>query len=519
MSDPIEIVKKGQASLSVGETDGGDFRPVAVDETGNLQVEVVGGSGGTTDAHIYGKQGPDWVEVPLVVNAALASDPGVPVHVASAPTLTTQPAASFAAAATPATDANAAVVRLAGITSEAVGETSYALDVVAYEGGAWVVAQGTGGDPGKQGWIVQGTDTINAERLATYAAQTDGSQKAIARGGDKGLTAAADVTSTDQGADNTALDVQIWHGGSAKDPTDIRALTGSDIVGANLRVAAADVANGNPVPVSDAGSSLTVDGIVTANIGTTGGLALDATLTGGTQKAIVRGGAKGATAAADVTSTAQGADHQALDAQLYHNGSMVDPREIYTGSPAAIVTETNAVWVREARRPSFTAYSPATAPGNNKSMLSLAFSGTGRIVLREIFIQNVQIASVTGVALYFELHRFATHSGGTDLTANIMSHRTADILPAGTTVRTGATISGDNVNFMRRWMWSSDEVVAGATKFETIAAAFANLLGSLGYGDPLIRRPSIASGEGLHVVCTTNTTIGTFDVGFVFTQE
>lgn len=353
-----------------------------------------------------------WTKFPLVSTAAIASDPGVPVHVASAPTLTTQPAASFAAAATPATDANAAVVRLAGITSEAVGETSYALDVVAYEGGAWVVAQGTGGDPGKQGWIVQGTDTINAERLATYAAQTDGSQKAIARGGDKGLTAAADVTST-----------------------------------------------------------------------------------------------------------AEGADHQAIDAQLYHNGSMVDPREIYTGSPAAIVTETNAVWVREARRPSFTAYSPATAPGNNKSMLSLAFSGTGRIVLREIFIQNVQIASVTGVALYFELHRFATHSGGTDLTANIMSHRTADTLPAGTTVRTGATISGDNVNFMRRWIWSSDEVVAGATKFETIAAAFSNLLGSLGYGDPLIRRPSIASGEGLHVVCTTNTTIGTFDVGFVFTQE
>jgi len=43
------------------------------------------------------------------------------------------------------------------------------------------------------------------------------------------------------------------------------------------------------------------------------GAALDATLTGGTQKAIVRGGAKGATAAADVTSTANGVDHQGAD--------------------------------------------------------------------------------------------------------------------------------------------------------------------------------------------------------------
>jgi hypothetical protein len=63
----------------------------------------------------------------------------------------------------------------------------------------------------------------------------------------------------------------------------------------------------------------TVSGTVTANAGTnlnTSALALDATLTGGTQKAIARGGAKGATAAADVTSTANGADHQGLDVQV-----------------------------------------------------------------------------------------------------------------------------------------------------------------------------------------------------------
>lgn len=71
--------------------------------------------------------------------------------------------------------------------------------------------------------------------------------------------------------------------------------------------------NGGSLTVDDGDGSITVDGSVTANIGTTGGLALDTTLTGGTQKAIARGGAKGTTISADITSTASGADHQAID--------------------------------------------------------------------------------------------------------------------------------------------------------------------------------------------------------------
>lgn len=61
---------------------------------------------------------------------------------------------------------------------------------------------------------------------------------------------------------------------------------------------------------------VSVASAITANIGTSGSLALDATLTGGTQKAIARGGAKGATAAADVTSTNVDANTQALDVSV-----------------------------------------------------------------------------------------------------------------------------------------------------------------------------------------------------------
>src|SRR5512137_3071453 len=176
--------------------------------------------------------------------------------------------------------------------------------------------------------------------LPTGAAQdstlTGGTAKAIVRGGAKGTTTAADVTSTAEGTDHQALDVQIMHGGAAKDPTQIRALTSSDVVTAAQGTAAAasggwpvkvtDGTNvlgtaGNPIRVDPTGSTTQpVSGSVTANIGTSGSLALDATLTGGTQKAIVRGGAKGTTVAADVTASSIDADHQALDVRVYGGG-------------------------------------------------------------------------------------------------------------------------------------------------------------------------------------------------------
>lgn len=76
-------------------------------------------------------------------------------------------------------------------------------------------------------------------------------------------------------------------------------------------------ANATAVKVDGSAVTQPVSGTVTSNIGTTNGLALDATLTGGTTKAIARGGAKGTSTAADVTSTASGANHQGMDSILY----------------------------------------------------------------------------------------------------------------------------------------------------------------------------------------------------------
>lgn len=74
---------------------------------------------------------------------------------------------------------------------------------------------------------------------------------------------------------------------------------------------------------------LPVDAEVTSSVLPTGAATEDkqdaeiTTMTDGSQKSISRGGAKGATPAADVTSTSAGPDHQALDVAVYQGGAAV----------------------------------------------------------------------------------------------------------------------------------------------------------------------------------------------------
>lgn len=283
-----------------------------------------------------------------------------------------------------------------------------------------VVVDGSGHTQPVSGTVaISGTPTIsgtvtanagsnlNTSALALDSTLTGGTQKVITRGGAKGSTIAADLTSTAEGTDHQALDIQIYHGGTAINPTSIRALTSSDVVDISdkstrvvgrvfLRAPDDSVNIGssiNPVRIDPTGSTtqpvavaslplptgastsakqpalgiagtastdvLSVQGIasmtplktdssattqpisgtITANVGTTNGLALDATLTGGTSKSIVRGGQKGATITnADITHTAEGADHEALDVQLYHGGVAKDPTQVRALTSADVVT-------------------------------------------------------------------------------------------------------------------------------------------------------------------------------------
>lgn len=84
----------------------------------------------------------------------------------------------------------------------------------------------------------------------------------------------------------------------------------------DTQLRAAPVPISGTVTVTDGSGPLTIDGTVTANIGTTNGLALDATLTGGTQKSILHGITKGTTTAADATVTTVDINHNALDVNI-----------------------------------------------------------------------------------------------------------------------------------------------------------------------------------------------------------
>jgi hypothetical protein len=93
--------------------------------------------------------------------------------------------------------------------------------------------------------------------------------------------------------------------------------------------------SGTALPVSLASLPALTTG--SATIGAVTGpsaapLALDATLTGGTQVAQLKAGAKGATTAALATSTANGADHQGLDTVEQFASPAEDNAGTYTGA-------------------------------------------------------------------------------------------------------------------------------------------------------------------------------------------
>jgi hypothetical protein len=137
-----------------------------------------------------------------------------------------------------------------------------------------------------------------------------------------------------------------------------------------------------PVVVDGSGVTQPVSGTVTANIGSTNGLALDATLTGGTQKAIVRGGAKGSTTAADVTSTASGANHQPLDVALYDaSGNQVVPGQTVSASslPVVVASDQTPINVLAAVIPVVT-YSSFILADSNSVLWTTTMSDAGVLV-------------------------------------------------------------------------------------------------------------------------------------------
>jgi hypothetical protein len=282
---------------------------------------------------------------------------------------------------------------------------------------------------------------------ALDATLTSGSQKAIARGGAKGATTAADVTSTAEGTDHQAQDVQLYHGGAAINPQTIRALTAADIVTVAQGAAGASLwkvdASGAAVPITDNGGSLTVDsGQLPAALGTNGALKVEGVASGTAQP--VSGTFWQATQPVSLaTNTPDVTDRATREvgrARLWDgtDEATVIPR----GTAAASTDKGLAVVVLPARQPT---YQCVTAEITSGTAIATAQNLTffhPNTLAKDVFIVeigvNVRIVQTAGT-FGWELQFFTAEGGtpgGTALTPQPLNLGDA---ASGLTVRTSPT--------------------------------------------------------------------------------
>lgn len=170
----------------------------------------------------------------------------------------------------------------------------------------------------------------------------------------------------------------------------------------------------------------------------------------------------------------------------------------------------------------FTAIGTAVVLGNGKSLLSVYNPAGSAVVLklREYYVRNSQTTAVTGVAAQLEIHRFVMASaptGGTAITP--AQHDSNDSLGAGVDCRTGGTITGEVAQALDIMRISSDEWGPGTLDQEGAQQTISNYLPARVKRDPQQKACAIMRpGQGAHLKCVTNTTAGSFDLIFVFTQ-
>jgi hypothetical protein len=174
----------------------------------------------------------------------------------------------------------------------------------------------------------------------------------------------------------------------------------------------------------------------------------------------------------------------------------------------------------------FTIHARNITIGNLKSMISLLNAGGSTVIVRvhKIKIFSVQTAAVTGVMANFGLRKISTHSAGTQLNTTgsasglIYPSDSTNSLNASVTARTGASVTESIAFNIDNWLWSSDEFGTGTADAETTEHTSAQLVSAWEAKDgtqPYVLR----AGEGLHVIQSTNSANGTFDLFMLITQE
>lgn len=127
--------------------------------------------------------------------------------------------------------------------------------------------------------------------------------------------------------------------------------------------------------------------------------------------------------------------------------------------------------------------------------------GSGRLLqLQKLFAINLCLTAYVGSMLRFDVHRITNHSNGVLITPESLDSSNPS-LPAGVTIRTGATVTEGAKLF--GFTVCGDEI--GATG--TIIAA-THILGGLNllFESPRLRELTLREGQGIHVKQVTAST-------------
>lgn len=201
-------------------------------------------------------------------------------------------------------------------------------------------------------------------------------------------------------------------------------------------------------------------------------------------------------------------------------GSVVKISWVVGGTTPSFTTYATLVgkdWT-SGSEPTFNVLAPDVAIGNNKSMLALQNNSGRTLKLQEVWIRNAQTTAVAGVVAHFKLFRITSVTGGTSLTP---TSRGPTSLASGVSAVTDTTVGGEAATPEDHVEWSSDDWGTGPLDQEgyehgqqVAAPTFNARAGANQRQEPWILQP----GQGMHVKHATNSTAGTFDVLFVFTQ-
>lgn len=170
--------------------------------------------------------------------------------------------------------------------------------------------------------------------------------------------------------------------------------------------------------------------------------------------------------------------------------------------------------VFQAAMPTYYALADASAIATNKHHISIMnAAGSGKLVaIRKIFAINLQVASVTGVALRFDFKRATAHSAGT-----LVTPQSADsanpALPAEITVRTGSTVTEGALLWPQ--VYVTDEIAAANTAVANLLSAGINWLPE----GAEVQELRLREGEGFTLKQITTGTVGSFAWLAVFTVD